>query len=417
MPFSRVPLAALAAVAIAPGTHAQARGPSCAPDNAGLTLPPGFCALVVADSVGRPRHLVAAANGDLFVALTGNQGGVLALRDADGDGMAEVRRQFGVGSGSGIALSGGYLYFGTDFAVVRWPWPEGRLEPAGAPDTIVSGLLSRRQHAAKTIAIGRDGALYVNIGAPSNSCQDRDRQPGSRGLDPCGLLDSAGGIWRFDPGRLRQTQRDGSRFATGLRNVVALAADTAAGALYGAQHGRDDLARLWPDLFTPEQNAEKPAEELFRLEQGGDYGWPYCYFDPELDRKVLSPEYGGDGRSVGRCAGTRRPVVAFPAHWAPNAIAVYHGSQFPPEYRGGIFLAFHGSWNRAPLPQQGFNVVFQPMSRGQPGGRYRVFADGFRGSGDQAEHRPTGLAVGPDGSLYVTDDRGGRIYRILYRGP
>ncbi len=395
---------------------AQSRTPACAPDNAGLILPAGFCALLVADSLGPVRHLVVAPNGDVFAAVRSTNrgpGSVLALRDTDGDGRADQQRRFGPGGGTGIALAGDWLYFALDDAVVRWRLAAGQLEPAGAPDTVVSGLLSRRQHAAKTIAVSPGGALYVNIGAPSNSCQEQDRAPGSRGRDPCPLLDSAGGIWRFDANRLRQGQVDGTRFATGLRNVVALGMDTQTGALYGAQHGRDDLHRLFPALFDTLQSAEKPAEELFRLEQGGDYGWPYCYYDPELRMKVLAPEYGGDGRTPGRCASARTPLAAFPAHWAPNAVLVYRGTQFPAAYRGGVFIAFHGSWNRAPLPQQGFNVTFVPMDGGaaRP---HTVFADGFRA--DARPSRPTGLAQGPDGSLYVSDDGNGRIYRILYRG-
>jgi glucose/arabinose dehydrogenase len=409
----------LIASAGALGTGAlNAQGtPRCASDNAGLTLPAGFCALVVADSVGRARHVVVTERGDVLVAVRGDQGGVLALRDTTGDGRADVTRRFGPGGGTGIALHGGHLYFATDDAVVRWAWGAGQLEPAGAPDTVVSALLNRRQHAAKGIAVGRDGALYVNIGAPSNACQVEDRAAGSKGQDPCPLLAEAGGIWRFETSRLRQTQADGARFATGLRNALAVTIEPGSGALYAAQHGRDDLHRVWPDLFTQAQNAEKPAEELFRVERGGDYGWPYCYYDSERNDKVLAPEYGGDGQTVGRCAQARDPVMAFPAHWAPNALAFYAGSQFPEKYRGGLFIAFHGSWNRAPLAQQGYRVVFVPFTGGRAGTTYETFADGFAGPevGPQtALHRPTGLAQGPDGSLYVTDDKGGRVYRIVY---
>ena len=135
------------------------------------------------------------------------------------------------------------------------------------------------------------------------------------------------------------------------------------------------------------------------------------------------PEYGGDGgKAVGLCAKRASPVAAFPAHWAPNAIAVYKGAHFPSAYRNGIFIAFHGSWNRAPGPQQGFNVVFQPMHGGKPSGAYIVFADGFAGpekAAGKANYRPSGLAMGPDGALYVGDDKQGRIWRITYmtRGP
>ena len=259
----------------------------------------------------------------------------------------------------------------------------------------------------------------MNVGAPANACQEQDRQAGSRGQDPCPLLEVAGGIWRFDPRRLGQTQTCGVRFATGLRNTLALAVEPTTGALYGAQHGRDQLYGNWPVLYTEAQGAEKPAEELLLLEQGGDYGWPYCYYDPELRKKVLAPEYGGDGRTVGRCTDARTPALAFPAHWAPDALLFYSGTQFPAPYRGGAFVAFHGSWNRAPLPQAGYNVVFVPFARGKPSGSFTVFADGFaegRLDPGEAAHRPSGLAQGPDGSLYVSDDKGGRIYRILFVG-
>ena len=126
----------------------------------------------------------------------------------------------------------------------------------------------------------------------------------------------------------------------------------------------------------------------------------------------------GDGKQVGRCRSVKLPEVAFPAHWAPNGLVFYTGTQFPAEYRGGVFVAFHGSWNRAPEPQAGYNVAFAPFTGGRATGAYKVFADGF--SGGQldpraAAHRPTGVALGPDGSLYVTDDKGGRIYRIIYK--
>ncbi len=399
----------------APSARSTGTPPSCAADNAGLTLPSGFCAMVVADSVGRARHIAVAPNGDLFVALMGNGGGVLSLHDADGDGVAETRHQFGPGPGSGIALGGGFLTFALDDAIVHWPWRAGQLEPAGPPDTIVAPLVHGRQHAAKTIALGRDGAVFVNIGAPSNACQERDRQAGSPGRDPCPILDTAGGIWRFDPSHLRQAQADGVHFARGLRNVVAITTDPS-GALFGVQHGRDQLHDNWPQLYNDSESAEKPAEEMFRLEQGGEYGWPYCYYDRQLGRKVLGPEYGGDGHTAGRCASAPVPLVAFPGHWAPDGIAIYTGTQFPAEYRGGAFIAFHGSWNRAPLPQQGYNLTFVPFARGVPRGTYTVFAEGFRVGEGRAAHRPVGLAVGPDGSLYVSDDQGGRIYRIIYTG-
>jgi glucose/arabinose dehydrogenase len=402
---------------------AQGRMPACAPDNAGLTLPPGFCALVVADSVTRARHLVVASNGDVFVATPQTRewpGGVVALRDTTGDGVADVRRRFGSGTGDDVRFYGGSLYYSTNDAVLRYPFQAGALEPAGPPDTVVKGLPADRSHRAKPFAIGPRGELYVNIGSPSNACQVQDRTQGSPGKDPCPELETRAGIWRFDAQKLGQTQADGIRFATGMRNSVALALNPKDGRLYAVIHGRDQLGQNWPSLYTEAQSAEKPAEEFVRVEQGDDYGWPYCFYDPELELKVLAPEYGGDGRRQDRCAQKRMPLIAFPAHWAPNGLLFYQGAMFPERYRGGAFIAFHGSWNRAPLPQGGYAVVFAPFAGSDPTGQWEIFADGFAGvkpirSPGEAQHRPVGLAEGPDGSLYVSDDQGGRIYRIVYR--
>src|SRR4029077_9367447 len=124
-------------------------------------------------------------------------------------------------------------------------------------------------------------------------------------------------------------------------------------------------------------------------------------------------------KTVGLCADKRAPVAAFPAHWAPNDLLLYDGHQFPTAYQGGAFIAFHGSWNRAPLPQGGYNVVFQPLADGKASGPFLIFADGFAGASKepgQAAHRPSGLAVAPDGALYISDDQRGRIWRVSFHG-
>lgn len=402
----------------------------CAPDNGGIGLPDGFCAVLVSEGVGPARHLDVAANGDLFVALRDTRassdspvvaGGLVALRDTDDDGVLDDEQRWVDGNGNDVLVSsdGRLVYFATDDAVVRVPRGEGSLSPFGRADTVVAGLPTGRSHTAKSIALGADGSLFVNIGSPSNACQLDDREPGSPGQDPCPELETRAGIWRFDGTVAGQTQADGERFATGLRNVVALRWHGAWNLLLGVQHGRDQLHELYPDLFTVEDNAETPSEELVRIERGDNFGWPYCYHDPELGHKVLAPEYGGDGTEVGRCAEAEEPLLALPAHWAPNDLEFYTGSQFPEHYQNGAFIAFHGSWNRAPLPQEGFNVVFVPMRGGIPAGDWEVFADGFRtAEGDARDWsaRPVGVAMAPDGSLYVLDSNEGRLWRIVWQG-
>jgi glucose/arabinose dehydrogenase len=380
--------------------------PVCASDNGGLTVPKGFCALVVAHDVGPVRHLVVAPNGDIFA--NRERGGVLALRDTSGDGVADVTRQFGRGGGTGIALEQNFLYYATNDAVYRYPWRVGQLEPQGEAEPIVTGLPTGGDHNSKSIAIGPEGALFVNIGSATNSCQQQNRASRSPGRDPCTELASRAGIWRFAADRGGQRFADGERWATGLRNTVALAAAPASRALYGVSHGRDQLGENWG--LSPEKNAENPGEELVRLERGDDYGWPYCYFDTDVKQKVLAPEYGGDGKQVGRCARVKPPLVAYPGHWAPMAIAFGTAKQFGSAYGSGVFVAFHGSWNRAPLPQAGYRVVWQPFSSERPAGEYWTFVSGAKGP---TSIRPSGLAVGPDGSLYLAADENQTVWRIV----
>ncbi|MCL7974070.1 MAG: PQQ-dependent sugar dehydrogenase [marine benthic group bacterium] len=411
----------LATLLSAEGAASQHARPECDPDNGGITLPEEFCALVVADGLGRIRHLAVQPDGDIFVAIRGRRnqtGGVLALRDTTGDGRADVRlRLVEDRGGTGIALSGDTLFYGRDDAVLRFSLNPFDLGSAAAPDTLVQGLPSDGGHAAKSIAVTPGGDLFVNIGSASNACQEQDRRRESPGRDPCPELPVRAGIWRFSSTETGQGPDDGERWASGLRNTVALAIRSKDGGLYGVVHGRDQLHGSWPERFSEQQNAEAPSEEFVRIVRGGRYSWPECYHDPETDRLVLAPEYGGDGVETGRCATRDRPIAAYPAHWAPNALLFYEGDAFPERYQGGAFIAFHGSWNRAPLPQGGYNIVFQPFDANGPTGAWETFADGFAGvdrSPGGARHRPTGLAVGPDGSLFISDDSGGRIWRVLH---
>jgi glucose/arabinose dehydrogenase len=414
---------------------------TCAADNAGLKLPTGFCASIFADTVKGARHLVVAPNGDVFVSSQGRGGGVIALRPA-ANGQPDAPKQFATGfTSSEVALFDGYLYTealparapgvtvapGTPsvIAIVRYPLKAGELAPSGPPDTIVSGLPGAPGHSTRNFAITREGVMYVNVGSRSNSCQVVERQKDSPGADPCTELDTRAGIWKFDARKKNQTQATGVHFARGIRNAVGIAISPLDGRLWTTQHGRDQLGgdgAIGP--FDVRYNAENPAEELMQVNQGDDFGWPYCYYSVEEKKLVLAPEYGGDGKKIEQCAQKKGPVATFPGHWAPNALFFYTGSALPARYKNGAFIAFHGSWNRAPEPQAGFNVVFQPLSGEKASGAYEVFADGFfpnasaggRANAASGAHRPTGVAQGPDGSLYVTDDVGGRIYKIVYTG-
>ena len=411
MPRAAFVLLTLSAALISPLARPQTAGPASPPTTctrtSGLTLPEGFCAILVADQLGDLRHLTVAANGDLFVSL--NDNGIVALRDTDGDGRADLRRTFGDAGGTGLGFHGGYLYFSPDDRVIRWPWTAGGLGPSGSAETIVEGLPTGGHTAKSFIFLGRD-TMIVNFGSQTNSCQARDRATRSPGRDPCTELERRAGLWQFNSARLHQRPTDGTRYATGLRNALALAVDPADGALFAAPHGRDQLAQNWG--YTDAQGAELPSEELVRVSAGDDFGWPYCYFDHQQGKLVLAPEYGGDGKAIGRCASKKPPVYGFPGHWAPMALAFCTGTQFPEAYRGGLFIAFHGSWNRAPLPQEGYRISFLPMRAGHPAGPPITFATGQDGP---TSLRASGVAMGPDGSLYIGSARNGTVWKVMAR--
>jgi glucose/arabinose dehydrogenase len=391
-------------------------------DAAPITLPQGFKSVVVTSGLGRARHLVVAANGDIFVKLEKLKDGkgIMQLHDANGDGKADKVTGFGNYIGTGIAIKNGYLYASSDEEVYRYKINEkdGQVDEA-SKQTIATGLVSQNQHSSKSIALDNDGNIYVNIGAPSNCCQVQDRVKGSPGQDPCPILEKAGGIWQFKADKTNQSYAEGVRYVTGLRNVVGLDWNTEVNQLYVMQHGRDQLFQFYPDMFSQKEGAENPAEEMFRVKKGDDCGWPYCYFDNGKNQKLLNPEYGGDRQKADRCADKTKSILQFPGHLAPNGLLFYTGKQFPEKYRNGAFIAFHGSWNRAPEPQAGFFVVFVPFKNGMPAGKWEVFADGFSGldktaGSGKAKYRPCGLAQGPDGSLYITDDVNGTVWKVSY---
>jgi glucose/arabinose dehydrogenase/mono/diheme cytochrome c family protein len=418
-----------------PGASQETGHASCPGDETQLTLPSGFCGTIFADGIGHARHMVVAPNGVVYVntwsgdyyghEVTHAGGFLVALQDTTGSGKANVIKRFGEtvqtggAGGLGIGLYNGSLYAEINDRIVRYLLPAGSLVPKNPPEIIVSGLPLGGDHPMHPFIIDSSGSLYIDVATATNACQLQNRQLKSPGADPCTELETRGGVWRYDANKTNQTFSRAGRYATGIRNAEGFAIDSA-GRLFVTQHGRDQLHANWPDLYQPTEEATLPAEELLLLKPGGDYGWPECYYDDLQGKLVLAPEYGGDGgKRSGACANKIAPVAAFPAHWGPNGMARYDQKQFPARYRDGVFIAFHGSWDRAPYPQGGYNVVFQPLDGDRAPAGCEIFADGFAGAvktPEGAEHRPSGLAVGPDGSLYVSDDMRGRIYRITYKG-
>jgi glucose/arabinose dehydrogenase len=400
-------------------------------ENGGLLLPDGFEALVVADSVGPARHLAVNDNGDIYVKLrveTGNMGNI-ALRDIDNDGRADILKRFGDYPNDGsfateMRIHKGYLYFSSELVVYRQKLTPNELIPAGKPEVIVRDPYPVRWHNAKSLAFDEKGGMYVTFSAPTNACEDQaltgnDPNAIVRGEYPCSQLDILGGIWKFDESKSEQTLAEGQRFATGIRSVVAISWNDHDNSLYAVNHGRDYLHNHAPPYFDEWHDAVLPAEEFMKIKENDNYGWPYTYYDPFKQKRMLAPEYGGNG--VKEAKGYSDPIMGLPAHWAPNDLLFYKGDQFPERYNHGAFVAFHGSTNRTPYPQAGYIVAFIPFQNGRPTDRWEVFADGFAGVDtivkmDDAQYRPMGLAEGPDGSLYISDSKKGKIWRVFFKG-
>jgi len=406
-------------------------------DNGGLFLPGGFDAVVVADSIGRARHIAVNNNGDIYVKLTYNDimhgaGGTAAIRDNNNDGKADVIAYFGDykdegGLPAGIRIHDGYLYTSTVKNIFRNKL-NGSLIPDSKTETIFTDTdtaLFRHWHTAKPFTFDDNGNMYVPFGAPNDAAQDVNIAgaagiPGGKGVDPAPELATHAGIWRFDDDKKNQTQEDGYKYATGLRSILGIAWNKNEHSLYAAVNGMDNFHTRYPGIYTPWQAAMLPSEPLIKVKENGNYGWPYAYYDQLQDKNILQPGYGGDGKKIGRAAAFDLPVLGFPGHWAPMDLLFYQGNQFPERYKEGAFIAFHGSTDRSPYPQAGYIVVFVPISKGKAA-RWEVFADGFTGTDtvvntSDARYRPMGLAEGPDGSLYIAESNKGRIWRVMYRG-
>jgi len=360
---------------------------ACDPDNAGLSLPPGFCASVLVDGVGHARHLAVAANGDVYINTWSSRetdyrnspgGYLVALRDANGDGRVDLIQRFGpvhqdgsAGGGTGIALLGEALYAEDAGKIVRYRLNAGALVPQAAPEVMLSGLPGEGGDSVHSFVVAPDGVLFVNSGSVTNACQEHK---------PCPELAWHGGIWRYAD-KTGQQFSPAERFATGIYNAAALALQPK-GLLYATLQAPDGLGA---EVFAPVQAVD-------------DFGWPYCYYDAAHGEYVLAREYGGDGAKQGECVVREQPSLVFPAQWAPSAMTFYTAADFPAKYRGGAFVAF------------GHLLAFVPFSANEVAGGYEVFATGF------ASHRAAGIAAGPDGALYVADDAKGRIWKITYEG-
>ncbi|MFQ5896169.1 MAG: PQQ-dependent sugar dehydrogenase [Nitrospinota bacterium] len=342
------------------------------PSEGEVRLPPGFRIGLFAEGLPRPRFMAVSPGGELYVSLP-RAGRVAVLPDRDGDGRADRVVVFaeGLNLPHGLAFHGGYLYVAETDKVRKMRDGNGDLRADGPGEVIIRGIPTGG-HWTRTIGFGPDGKLYLSVGSSCNVCIERDPRRAA--------------IVRYNA--------DGTGegvYARGIRNAVGFRWHPETGELWATNNGRDWLG----DDF--------PPDALYRVVRGGHYGWPHCNGD-----RIPDPDYGDPAL----CPKTLPPTVALQAHSAPLGLVFYTGRQFPAEHRGDLFVAFHGSWNRR-VPT-GYKVVRVPFREGKPTGEVVDFAVGWL-RGRSAWGRPVDLVVAPDGSLLLSDDFGGRIYRLWYQ--
>jgi glucose/arabinose dehydrogenase len=400
----------------------------------GLVLPPGFHASIVSEGLGpMVRHLAFRDRNRLYVSTERQDkdaanAGIIALHLDVRHRVDRIEHFGAIDNGTGISFDRGALYAASAGGVYRFTFSGGELVPSAPPETVVDGVPSRTP-----LVFDGKGGLFLAVNSGSNFCVPANSIEGigpvSRlpkdykpvGPKPCPSLAVRGGVWRFDATRTGQNfLTAGEHFATGLRDINALAWSRAGNALYGVMYGRDGTHQFWPGLVSAAEDANV-SDEMFHIVKGTDMGWPYTYYDAARHARLAAPEYGGDGKTPVTESQYATPAVAFPAHVAPQDIAFYDGRQFPATYRGGAFIAFHGAGGDLPEGHDdGYDVVFVPFDRNGKAGMPQVFCDGFAGpaktdrNGNRAVYRPMGLAVGPDGALYVAESQKGRIWRISY---
>lgn len=337
-----------------------------------LRVPAGFQVTGFAEGFKRPRFMAVAPNGDVFLSDTAT-GTVYVLPDADKDGRADRKVVYaqGLNEPHGLAFRGDFLYVANTDSVVRFAYRPGDREARGAPTRLVD-LPGGGGHSTRTVEFGPDGKMYVSVGSSCNVCEESDPRRAA--------------VWVYGA-----DGKNGKPYATGLRNAVGI--EWFGGQLYATNNGRDGLG---DDL---------PPEGFYRVQAGGFYGWPYCYTAKPGQAQVWDKDFGR--RSAATCQGATPAFALTTAHSAPLGLAFYTGKAFPDAYRGQMFAALHGSWNRS--AKSGYKVVTVNPKTGE----VKDFLTGFL-SGQSVQGRPVDLVVTTDGALLLTDDGAGKVWRITY---
>lgn len=366
-------------LALACAGCAQTGGDAAKPplETSGLTVPAGFKVTPFAEGFQKPRMMVVADNGDVLLSDT-SAGKVYVLPDRDKNGEADGKELFasGLNQPHGLAVHGGYLYVANTDSVVRFPFKAGDLKATGAAEKLVD-LPSGGGHSTRTVEFDPDGKMYVSAGSSCNVCEESDPKRAA--------------IWVYDA-----DGKNGKQYASGLRNAVGI--EWFDGQLYSTNNGRDQLG---DDI---------PPEGFYKVNSGDFFGWPYCYTTKAGEPQVWDKDFGKKSPAV--CEAAQPSFATTTAHAAPLGLAFYTGQAFPAEYRGKMFVALHGSWNR---PQKsGYSVITVDPNTGET----KDFMTGFLGAlGLSTSGRPADVQVAPDGALFVSDDGNGVMYRVTYQQP